>query len=428
MNKLIFICLALLSMPLVQAETISLDSCRKKAMNNYPLIKQYQLIENTRDYSLEVVSKAWLPQVNLAVKATYQSDVTEIPAALGNAISAITGKPFSMPSLSQDQYQAVAELNQLIWDGGQLSAQKAAIRASATIDKQKTEVDLYTLNDRINNLYFGILLLREQIIQQEILQQELQTNYKKIEALQTNGLVLQADVDAVKVEMIGVKQRIFDLRSLQQNYCLILSAFTGLTIQENTGLKKPEISDVLSAENNRPELRLFAAQQQYLNSQEKSLHAANLPKIGAFLQGGYGRPGLNMFTTEFSPFYIGGIRLTWNLSNFYALKANLGKINISRKNIDVMQETFLFNNQLNVNQHRLEIEKLKENLKSDDEIIALRSNIKKTAAARLSNGTITVADMLREINAEHLARQQKALHEIQLCMAVYQLKTDINQL
>ena len=427
MKKLIFIGLAIFCVTVLQAESISLDSCRKKAMYNYPLIKQYGLIEKTRDYSLEVVSKAWLPQVNLAVKATYQSDVTEIPAALGNAISTLTGKPFSMPSLSQDQYQAVAEVNQLIWDGGQLSAQKAAIRTSATIDKQKTEVDLYFLNDRINNLYFGILLLREQVIQQEILQQELQTNYKKIETLQKNGLVLQADVDAVKVEMIGVKQRIFDLQSMQKNYCLILSAFTGLTIQENTKLEMPENKDVLTIENNRPELNFFSAQRQFLASQEKSLHAANLPKIGAFLQGGYGRPGLNMFTTEFSPFYIGGIRLTWNLSNFYSTKSNLGKINISRKNIDVMQETFLFNNQLSVNQHRIEIDKLKENLKSDDEIIALRTNIKKTAASRLSNGTITVAEMLREINAEHLARQQKALHEIQLYMAVYQLKNDINQ-
>ena len=162
-------------------------------------------------------------------------------------------------------------------------------------------------------------------------------------------------------------------------------------------------------------------------SQEKSVYASNLPKIGAFVQGGYGRPGLNMFTTTFSPFYIGGIRLSWNLSSFYSAKANLGKINISRSNIDILRETFLFNNQLSVNQHQTEIEKLKEHLKTDDEIIALRANIRKTAESKLANGTITVTDLIREINAEHFARQQKALHEIQLCMAVYQLKNDTNQ-
>lgn len=427
MKKIIFISFAFFLFSIVKAESISPDSCRKRALNNYPLIKQYGLIEQAREYNLALASKAWLPQVNLAIRASYQSEVTEIPAALGNAISSITGKPFSMPSLSRDQYQAVAEVNQLIWDGGQLSAQKASVRASAEIEKQKTEVELYNLNERINNLYFGILLLREQIIQQQILQKELNANLSKIETLQKNGLVLQADLDAVKVEIISAKQRIYDLHSLQKNYCIILSAFTGLNIQETTVLEKPETESVIPVENNRPELKLFAAQQLYLLSQEKSVYASNLPKIGAFVQGGYGRPGLNMFTTTFSPFYIGGIRLSWNLSSFYSAKANLGKINISRSNIDILRETFLFNNQLSINQHQTEIEKLKEHLKTDDEIIALRANIRKTAESKLANGTITVTDLIREINAEHFARQQKALHEIQLCMAVYQLKNDTNQ-
>jgi outer membrane protein TolC len=207
-----------------------------------------------------------------------------------------------------------------------------------------------------------------------------------------------------------------------------LSAFTGLVINEKTPLEKPFAAEPAEAINYRPELKLFAAQQLLLSNQEKALHASNLPKISAFVQGGYGRPGLNMFTTDFSPFYIGGIRLSWNLSNFYSLKSNLGKIELNRQQIEVMKETFLFNNTLERNQHQTEINKLRENLKSDDEIISLRKNIKTTAEARLSNGTITVTDLIREINAEHMARQQKALHEIQLLMAIYQLKTNTNNL
>lgn len=412
----------------IQLNGISLDSCRVRAKNNYPLVKQYGLIEKTLDYNLSTVSKAWFPQVNLGIKATYQSDVTEIPAELGNAISSITGRPFNMSSLSKDQYQAVVEVNQLIWDGGVISSQKRTMEAAAEIEKQKTEVDLYALNERIHQLYFGILLLKEQIVLQELLLSELTANHHKVKSLVDNGVALPADADAVKVEMIQTKQRIYDLYSMQKNYCMVLSAFTGLKITDKTSLEKPVAAEPIDKNNYRPELSLFAAQQMMLTNQEKALHASNLPKISAFVQGGYGRPGLNMFTTDFSPFYIGGIRLSWNLSNFYSLKSNLGKIELNRQQIDVMKETFQFNNALEKNQYQIEINKLKENLTGDEEIISLRNNIKLTAEARLSNGTITVTDLLREINAEHIALQQKALHEIQLLMAIYQLKTNANNL
>jgi len=302
------------------------------------------------------------------------------------------------------------------------------MEVSAEIDKQKTEVDLYTLNERIHQLYFGIMLLNEQIILQNILLDELTANHKKVLSLVENGVALPSDGDAIKVEMIQTRQRIYDLRTMQKNYYLILSAFTGLVINEKTPLEKPVVIEPVEANNYRPELKLFAAQQLLLSNQEKALHASNLPKISAFVQGGYGRPGLNMFTTDFCPFYIGGIRLSWNLSNFYSLKSNLGKIELNRQQIEVMKETFLFNNTLERNQHQTEIDKLRENLRSDDEIISLRKNIKTTAEARLSNGTITVTDLLREINSEYMARQQKALHEIQLLMAIYQLKTNTNNL
>jgi outer membrane protein TolC len=428
MKRKIWIGSLFLMLCFTQLSGITLDSCRIKARNNYPLIKQYGLIEKTRDYNLSTVSKAWLPQVTLGMKATYQSDVTEIPASLGNAISAITGQPFSMPSLDKDQYQAAVEVNQLIWDGGIISSQKRSMEASAEIDKQKTEIDLYALNERIHQLYFGIMLLNEQIVLQDVLLDELTANHKKVQSLVENGVALPSDADAVKVEMIQTRQRIYDLLSTQKNYCLILSAFTGLVIDEKTPLEKPVVNEPVEANNYRPELKLFAAQQLLLSNQEKALHASNFPKISAFVQGGYGRPGLNMFTTDFSPFYIGGIRLSWNLSNFYSLKSNLGKIELNRQQIDVMKETFLFNNTLERNQYQTEVNKLRENLKSDDEIISLRRNIKLAAEARLSNGTITVTDLLREINSEHIALQQKALHEIQLLMAIYQLKTNVNNL
>lgn len=428
MKKLFLFGLLVLTFQLsLQAQILTLDSCQAKAKENYPLVKQYGLIEQTAQYNISNANKAYLPQLSLSAKATYQSDVTQIPPSFGQILTQVSGRDVSFPSLSKDQYQAVLELNQVIWDGGMISAQKKTIKASTEAEKQKLEVDLYALNDRVNNIFFGIMLINEQLSLNKTLQDELATNYKKVKAYKDNGVAQQSDLDAIKVEQINASQHETELKSAQKTYLQMLTAFTGLLINENTVLEKPVLPSVtIPSDNKRPELMLFAAQEKLFESQRDAINAGNLPKIGLFAQGGYGRPGLNMFTSEFSPFYIGGIRLSWNISGLYTHKSNIEKIDVSKKNVEVQKETFLFNNNLQAKQQQNEVDKLEQTLKNDDEIILLRYNIKKSAEVKVENGTLTVTDMIREMNAESLARQTKSLHEIQLYMAVYQLKNSTN--
>jgi len=398
---------------------LTVEVCQEKAKANYPLVKQYDLIEQTAQYNISNANKGYLPQLTLSAKGTYQSQVTKLPITIPNV---------TIPGLSKDQYQAVVEANQVIWDGGAISAQKKITNANTEVEKQKLEVDLYTLNERVNQLYFGILLINEQLRQNDILQNELQTNYNRIASYKQNGVANQSDLDALKVEQINTQQRETELKSTQKSYFIMLSALTGLTIDTKTELIKPEINlAILNATtNHRPEIGLFDAQNELLESQKELLNAGNRPKIGAFVQGGYGKPGLNMLTNAFSDFYIGGIRLSWNLSGFYTQKNNLNKIEISKKGINVQKETFLFNSDLKTKQQQTEIEKLQSTLANDDEIIRLRGNIKKSASAKVDNGTLSITDLIREINAEDQAKQLKSLHEIQLIMNVYQLKNNIN--
>ena len=398
---------------------LTVEVCQEKAKANYPLVKQYGLIEQTAQYNISNANKGYLPQLTLSAKGTYQSQVTKLPITIPNV---------TIPGLSKDQYQAVVEANQVIWDGGAISAQKKITNANTEVEKQKLEVDLYTLNERVNQLYFGILLINEQLRQNDILQNELQTNYNRIASYKQNGVANQSDLDALKVEQINTQQRETELKSTQKSYFIMLSALTGLTIDAKTELIKPEINlAILNATtNHRPEIGLFDAQNKLLESQKELLNAGNRPKIGAFVQGGYGKPGLNMLTNAFSDFYMGGIRLSWNLSGFYTQKNNLNKIEISKKVMDVQKETFLFNADLKTRQQQTEIEKLQSTLSNDDEIIRLRGNIKKSATAKVDNGTLSITDLIREINAEDQAKQLKSLHEIQLIMNVYQLKNNIN--
>jgi len=427
-NKILFILLAIVGSLSLSAQSLTIETCQEKARANYPLVKQYGLIEQTAQYNISNANKGYLPQLTLSAKATYQSAVTEIPSSLGDVLSKLTGKPFSFPSLAKDQYQAVLEASQLIWDGGVISAQKKITNASTQIEKENLEVSLYALKDRVNQLYFGILLLNEQLKQNSILKNDLKINSDRISALIQNGIAIQADLDAINVEQLNANQRESDIKNSRQTYCLMLSALTGLSITDQTVLTKPEtdLSVLSKNDNHRPELALLDAQSKLYESQKSLLNAGNLPKIGAFIQGGYGQPGLNMFTTGFSPFYIGGIRFSWNISGLYSQKNNLNKLDISKKTVDIQKETFLFNNNLVTKQQQNEIGKLQSTLTNDDEIIRLRQNIKKATSSKLENGTASVSDLVRDLNAENQAQQLKSLHEIQLLLTIYQLKNNTN--
>ena len=409
----------LLFVPLLtMSQNITLDICQQKARELYPLTKQYGLIEKTTEYNITNANKAWLPQVNFTAKATYQSETTKLPISIPNVV---------IPELTKDQYNAALDVSQTIWDGGVIKAQKNIIKAQAEAEKQKLEVDLYMLKERVNQLFFGILLLNEQLQQLTLIKTDLNANYEKVIALKQNGIAGQVDIDAVRVEQLNLEQKENDLRATLKSFTEMLSAFTNLNISSNTEFSKPIISTVdYALENKRPELLLLATQSKALSSQRDMITASNLPKVGFFVQGGYGKPGLNMLSNEISPYYIGGLRLSWNLSGYYSQKNNLEKISLNQKSVDIQKETFLFNNNLQNRQQINEIEKLKSTMKNDDEIILLRSNIKKATTAKFENGTATISDMLRDVNAESMARQARALHEIQLYMAVYQLKNNIN--
>ena len=398
---------------------LTLEECQHSAQTNYPLVRQYGLIEKAREYNLENAGKGYLPQFTISGKATCQSDVTKLPVDVPG---------IDIKSMPKDQYQVMLELQQKIWDGGGIRMQKKQTTAEAEIEKEKLNVDMYALNSRVNDLYFGILLLDEQLKQNALLQDELERNYRQITAYVENGIANQADLDAVKVEQLNTKQKRVELASSRMAYLKMLSLLVGEKLSQETVLEKPVPQDDISAvgEIRRPELSLFNAQGVGLQVQEKALNVRHLPQFGLFVQGAYGNPGLNMLKNEFSPYYIAGVRLSWNFGSLYTLKNDRKVIENKRRQLDNNRDVFLFNTRLEMTQQDQAIQSLEKQMQDDDEIIRLRTNIRKSAEAKVANGTLTVTEMLRELTNESLARQSKALHEIQRLMGIYQLKYTTN--
>lgn len=417
MKPYLLLLLLLLPEMMGAQQRVSLAQCYRWAEENYPQIRQYGLIDQAEKYSLSNAGKSWLPQLNMTAKATYQSDVTKLPIDLSQLPVDI-----SMPTLSKDQYQVAAEVTQTIWDGGAVTAGRALTKAEAEADRKQLQSELYTLKERVNQLYFGCLLQDELLRQNRLLQKELQVNLDRVQAMIVNGVANESDRDLLNVELLNVRQRETEIETSRMAYMRMLSYFTGQKDLEQSELSKPESPvDRLPEVINRPELDALQAQSLYVESQNKLITASLMPRFGAFVQAGYGRPGLNMLEDEFNPFYIAGIRMNWNLGRLYTLKNDRRKVEVARRKIDVSRETFLFNTQMQlINQHE-EIRKLARLAETDNEIIRLRTNVKQAAEVKLANGVIAVSDLIREINAEDMARQAAAIHQTQHLMAIYQL-------
>lgn len=401
-----------------KAQSLTIENCQAMARENYPAIARYNVIENVKKFSLANANTAYLPQLSLSAKATYQSDVTKVPIELPN---------IEIPVPDKDQYQVYAQLNQIIWDGGQVAAHKENIAAEAEVEKQKLETEIYSLQERVNNVFFGILLLKEQLEQQATLEKELQRNHDKVQSYIDNGVANDADLSAVKVQQLKAGQQRIQLESALEAYLKVLSVLIGQTVDSKTAFQKPS-AEMLANEPtiNRPELRLYDAQQKLLDSQKSALNAKNMPVIGAFAQGGYGKPALNMFENKMKPYFIGGVTLSWNFGNLYTYKNQKKTIEQQAAALDSQRETFLYNLNLQIPQQQGEVEKYRKTMMDDNEIIRLRQVIKDAAEAKVENGTMTVSDMLQEINELELAKQAKAFHEIQYLMAIYNLKNTTN--
>lgn len=414
--KYLIVVALLLNFQLKAQETATLEEVQELAKNNYPLIKRNALIEKTRDYTLENVSKGWLPQISVVGQATYQNEVTQLPFSLPNSL---------VEPLSKDQYKVYADIQQTVYDGGMISNQKKLAKIQSETEIQKNEVELDKLEERINQIYFGILQSQEQLQQTEITKNDIENGLKKASAQLEYGTIFRSQVDVLKAQLIALEQRQIEIQSLRKNLIETLSLFTKKDFSENTVFETPE-KLLFTGENNRAELKLFTLQQQMLETQKSLVESKNLPKLGAFFQGGYGKPGFNMLRNEFDIFYIGGFRLQIPISGFYTKRNDLALLNTQQQDLEIQKENFLFNQNFSTIRNNEELDKLQKLIQKDEELIALRQSIKKASLAQLENGVINTSDYLREVNAEEQARIQKTTHEIQFLFTQYNQKAQLN--
>ena len=422
--KKIMISLALIMLSSVsRAQT--LEECQQAAEKNYPLIKQYGLIAKTTQLTVKNIQKGWLPQVTASAQATYQSAITAWPESMQTMYQQMG---LSMKGLRKDQYKIGVDLQQTIYDGGAISSQRNIAQQEGKVQEAQTETNLYQVRRHVNEMYFSLLLLNEQIQLNEDVKALLQSSEKKLSAMVKGGTAATSDLDNVRAERLSVEQQNENLKQQKLMLQRMLSVFCGLEVNDT---QKPAPIQIASSVNKRPEMRLYNSQLELTEAKEKALDTQLRPKLGLFAQGFYGYPGLNMFedmmNRKWSLNGIVGVKLSWNVSAFYTHKNDKARLSAQREMIENAREVFLFNNKLEEIQQNENINRYQTMMKSDDEIIVLRTNVRKAAESKLAHGIIDVISLLREINNENAAKTQQSIHEIDMLKEMYNLKYTNNE-
>lgn len=418
--------IGLLFMPILTwAQTMTLEGCQESARENYPLIKKYDLINKTTSYTVDNINKEWLPQINAQVQATYQNNVVTLPDALKTMLES---QNYNVKGLNKTQYRIGVDVNQTIWDGGRIRDRKEVTKLENEVSMAQTDVDLYKIREKVNELYFSILLTNERLQINNDLQTLLSSNISKLNAMYQGGTAMECDINSMKAEKLNAIQQATELESTKKQLLHLLSVFCG--IQDIGNITKPSEVQIANG-NNRPELKLIDARTKLANVQEKLLKSNLMPRLSAFAQGYFGYPGYDMYhdMLHHNPTLNGmiGAKLSWSIGALYTNKNDRTKIQLQKEQNENAREVFLFNNKLEQIGNDENIEKYQKMMAEDKNIIDLRRNVRMSAESKLNHGIIDINNLLQEINRENNAKSNMAVHEIEMLKEMYDKKYTVNE-
>ena len=407
MKNRLFSIMAALSTVCCAAQGLTLDDCRRLARDNYPSIKQYGLIAATKDYDMSNASKGWLPKISVQAGAYGVTDILDQESMIGKM------------GVNMDNYVVSGNVTvrQTVYDGGRIAAGKQTAAAKSVVETNQTDVDLYNIKVRTEEIFFGILIIDGQLQQNAILQNDLKVSIKTVEGMMRSGIANQTDLDALQVELINARQQRDAYEASRTAYLKMLGTFIGKELDSNTTIEMPSIPTGNDGDGSlRPEMNLYASQDLLLDAQRKQLNTALLPTVDFI--------GIGLWHTKVtdivnSSMLLGGLTVSWNIGALYTRKNDLRKLDIQRKQNDVQRKTFLFHNKLQRQEADGTVTALRKQLASDDEIVKLREGIRRMADRKVAAGTESINELVRDINAVNKAQSQRAIHEVQLLKALY---------
>jgi outer membrane protein TolC len=395
-----------------QDSTITLAWCLNKAEANHPLFSQYELLSSQNELKIKNLNRNYLPEMNINGDAHYQSDVVEVPSV----VAALAPEP-----LDKDQYKLSLDVSQLIYDGGLTKSHKAIEEIDNEINRQNVGINLYQLKEKVIAVYFNIIGMQESLELLELTRQNLLARYKEVESGVRNGLLLSSNAEILKAELLKLDQKEIEIMASIASSYKILSILTKEEIPAGTTLEwqTPAIESFTPGYD-RLEFTLFSLQQQKAEALKKTASVKRMPKLWAYGQAGYGKPGYNMLLNDFDDFYMIGAKLTWNVWNWNKTKNEKTILDLNKEIVESNKNSFDQGLSTELERKMAEIMKIEALIPKDQEIADIRSGIVRTYSSRLQNGVITATEYVTELHAETEAILNLKIHEVELARAKYE--------
>ena len=394
---------------------VTLDYCYSKTKENFALSKQSEFNSATYELSIKNIQTTYYPTINLVGQATYQSNAIELNIPIPN---------LEMPEVPLDQYKVYLEINQLIYDGGYSKSQKQIENINLQSNNKSLDIEFQSLKEQINQIYFMLLLFDKHYEILQVLHQNLEIQLTRVNICMKNEILKPVNRDIIQAQILMVEQNMIEIRAGKDASIKILEELTGTKLGENPKLEYPEIElNLTDTIISRPELEMLDIQQQKIEALSQITKASRRPKLGAFAQAGYGRPGPNMLSDEFSPYFIVGAKISWNIFDWNKSKRQQKILSIQHQNVDIKKENFETKINIELQSIISTISILEQQIEKDIEIIEVRNKIVNTYSSQLQNGIITSSEYITELNAVTQAKLNLEIHKIQLIKAKINYQT-----
>jgi len=393
------------------ADTLTLAKCLGAADLKSPLARQLIHQDEILKNKISNLNTNWYPSVGLNAQATYNSEAIDF-----SGIN-LPGE-LSLPALPLDQYKIWAEFNQQLYDGGAVKAQKAIEKAGYGTDTKQTESEILKIRQQVSKVYFSLLITRKNSEILRISLEELSERKKVIQSGVTHGIILSENLMAVEAEQILLEQKITELKLSSIQLISILSILMDSSLNTEVTLIEPVLISGDEPYTERPEFIMFDKQKELLLANQQLVTSYDRPKLFAFSQLAYGRPGYNFINSDFHTFYTVGVGLKWNLLNYGDSKRQKKIFEIQKDVVEIRRENFEDQLNIQLQTEKTDIEKYDTFMRQDEKILDLRKNIAASSLSRLNNGTATATDYLTDMNAEIMAKLQYENHKILKLQAV----------
>lgn len=403
-------------------EAVTLEWCLQQAVSTHPLQRQFPLVEESGALKIQNLNKNYLPDLSLNGQASYQSDVTKVPVRIPES-------PFQIEPIDKDWYKLTLDLAQVIYDGGATQKSKSIEEIDREIEKQDLRTNLYKLNQQVIKVYFSILTIRENLSLIEVHEEEVRSRLEEVNSAVRAGAVLESNADILRAELLRLEQQKTELLVSRSYSYRILSELVSADIPDGTVLVVPGEKEELPQNGlKRPEYMAFQYLDKKIEATRKMTSVKEIPRLMAFGQLGYGRPGYDMLNNKFDDFYMVGLRLQWDIWNWGKVKNERRILDLNKEIISSNRDAFTRNLTIEQQQVLAEVEKYRKLISRDEQIVPLREKVAGTAASQLRNGVITSTEYLAEQNSATEARLMMSLHKLQLIKAQYDYLVTIGEL